>query len=124
TSSAFCKNCANSFSNSLSQGTRLKTDLSAANVGRDHGNGGVSDNMRPAWRSCGCNSDMTNFRNASTNGFTVTYCATLLLIDLIMAGSLRVTCSPKALVSKNSLTFGANAENCDGSFTSCAMRRA
>src|SRR5208283_1273909 len=114
TSGAFWRSCANSFSNSLWHGTRLKMHLSAASVVRDQGNGAVSERGRPACRSCGSNSEMTSFRKASTNVFTVTYWATLLLIALIIAGSFNVTGSPNALVSRNSLTFGANAENCDG----------
>src|SRR5215475_7676765 len=47
TSSAFSKKRANSFSNPLSHRTRLKTLLLAAIVGRDQGNGAVSDTLRP-----------------------------------------------------------------------------
>ena len=98
--------------------------LSAARVGRDQGKGSVSERGRPALISCGSSSVMTSFCNASTNVLTVTYRATLLLIALIIMGSFSATGSPNAFVSRNSLTLGANTENCDGSFTSCAIRLA
>ena len=65
-----------------------------------------------------------HFAQGINKVFTVTYWATLLLIAFIMVGSFSTTRSPNALVSRNSLTFGANAANCDGNFTSCAIRRA
>src|ERR1044072_8344457 len=97
TSFPFSKNDANSFSNALSQGTRLNTDLAAATVGRDHGKGGVSDSGRPAWRSSGWSSVMTIFRSATANVLTVTYWATLLLIALIIVRWFNSTGPPNAL---------------------------
>ena len=56
TSSASSRNRANSFSNSLSHGTRLKTHLLALSVLRDQGNFGVSDSDRPTFSSVGSSS--------------------------------------------------------------------
>src|SRR5437588_345106 len=75
---------ANLRSNSFSTATRLKTVFFAANVVREYGNGGVSDNFLPTCKSSATRSSTMCFRNACTNVFTVTYWATLLEIALII----------------------------------------
>src|SRR6266487_288619 len=52
----------------------------AENVGRDHGNGTVSESFLPVFSNCGFSSSTTKLRNAFTKVFIVTYEATLLLI--------------------------------------------
>ena len=58
------------------------------------------------------------------NVLTVTYWATLVAIARMIALSARSTVSPNARSRRNSRTLGTSAANCDGSFTSWAMRLA
>ena len=98
--------------------------LLASKVGRENGNGSVSESGRPSPSNVGTSSSTTRPRSAEANVLTVTYWATLVAMALIIAFSVRSTGSPNALDSKNSRTFGTSAANCDGSFTSWAMRLA